>query len=660
MKKMECVIVDDEPSSIRVIENYIEKLNFIKLMKTFNSPIDLINSDLLTKIDLIFLDINMPDMNGLDFLRSVSNPPFVILTTAYRDYAAESYTYDVVDYLHKPFSFERFLSAIEKIERRVKNPKFNDLNEKSKEFFLIKVDKIYKRINFEDVLVIESMSDYAKITTYTENIVVYKSLKEIIQKLPCHFSRIHKSFIINTNKIVSIEENTVFLENNYYPIGQSYKSEFLKKNQFINNLIIKMKVSIFIFAVLSTLSLTCNKANQENDKIDILDFVWSSINTKFYDSNFNNVNWRNEYQIIKPIVSACRNDDSLFFLLNQMLFKLNSSHCGIGLISDFSNVASPYLFGKGDIGIDIRIIENQIVITKVKKNSIAEINNLKQGYIIEKINGLSLSEIQEQVINKPPFNKRNNKFHLTSEVLRHIYGEPNTAIKIDVINNNKQLQSHVLVREKRRNGIDLGSGLPEAYIESYSCFITDSIAYLTFNAFKPENINHILNNLKRVMNSKGLIIDLRGNDGGSIEGMKSLLGKFISKKMKYGTYINRYEKNEDFIIPTANKYNGEVVLLVDEMSISAAENMAGIFQLFDIGIVIGSQTPGQLLWGAGYMIHDSIVLTIPIYKLEYINGFNVENNGIAPNIKIDLTQESLLKGIDLQLEAAKEYFKNKK
>ncbi len=137
-----------------------------------------------------------------------------------------------------------------------------------------------------------------------------------------------------------------------------------------------------------------------------------------------------------------------------------------------------------------------------------------------------------------------------------------------------------------------------------------------------------------------------------------MLGRFVSERRIYGTYINRSEQNEDFIVPVDTKYQGKVVLLVDEMSISGAENMAGIVQQFSIGKIIGNQTPGQMLWGNGYLINDSIALAIPIYKLEYLNGFNPENNGIIPDIEIKLKRTDLLQGKDTQLEKAIDYLLN--
>jgi C-terminal processing protease CtpA/Prc len=195
-------------------------------------------------------------------------------------------------------------------------------------------------------------------------------------------------------------------------------------------------------------------------------------------------------------------------------------------------------------------------------------------------------------------------------------------------------------------------------VKSESYFISKDIAYLTFNAFQPADLNSVLNNYEKVRKSKGLIIDFRGNDGGSIGAMKLFLGRFVSERKKYVTYINRDEENEDFIDPTGNTFKGKIVVLVDEMSISGAENSSLILQQLNSATIIGNQTPGQLLWGNLYQINDTVSLVIPIYKLEYPNGYNPENNGITPDIEIELNRKDLLNGKDTQLERAIEYLTN--
>jgi len=391
------------------------------------------------------------------------------------------------------------------------------------------------------------------------------------------------------------------------------------------------------------------------NRIDLFEQIWSTVNEHFYDQKFNGIDWDKKRLEYKTKIEGCDNTNSFILLLNKMLFELNSSHCGVGLVSELDKVVSPYIFSNGEIGIDIRIISNKIIITNVVKNSPADIAQIKTGYIIEKVDNLTLNDIKKLVNYKPPFNIRNKKFHLTSEVLRHIYGNANTTVKISFFDENNQLQTKVLTRTERKNSILLGGGLPPAHLKSESFYISENIAYLSFNVFNASNLEQILSSLEKVNTSKGLIIDLRGNDGGSIEVMKSLLGRFVSKRMKYGAYINRNEQNEDFIEPIGAKYQGKIVLLVDEMSISGAENMAAIVQEFNIGKIIGNQTPGQMLWGNGYLINDSIALVIPIYKLEYISGNNIENKGIIPDIIVEMKLKDLLVGKDTQLERAIEY-----
>lgn len=402
----------------------------------------------------------------------------------------------------------------------------------------------------------------------------------------------------------------------------------------------------------SCLSQDHGKILTESERLDLLNQVWNTVNEQFYDPHFNGINWQAKYEQYKPLIANSSQTDSLFTLLNKMLFELNSSHCGIGLLSSLKNNASPYIFMDGTIGIDIRVIDSEIIIVKVIPNSSAALSDLKTGFVIKEIDGLSLVDFKKTTNYKPPFNKRNKKFHLTTEILRHIYGKFESSVTIDYLDENNNLKSVRLIRTKRKEGIYLVDWLPPLFIESESFFLTDNIAYLRFNAFQPDNLEHVIDDLKKVSFAKGLIIDFRGNDGGSIEAMKRLVGRFVSKRIKYGTYSNRYESNDDFIVPLGEQFKGKVVVLVDEMSISGAENAAGIMQLLNIATIIGTQTPGQLLWGNSYLINDSISLVIPIYKIEYTNGFNPENNGVKPDVEIELNRKDLLKGKDTQLEMA--------
>jgi DNA-binding LytR/AlgR family response regulator len=223
--KIKCIIIDDEPLAIKIIENYLTDFPQMELVATFNTAIAALPTIEKDKIDVIFLDINMPKMSGLDFLRSLPTSPHIVITTAYREYAVESFDLDVLDYLVKPIPFGRFLKAITKINNRV-NPEKDKTYEtpfKEEPFIFLKVDKKLMKIKLNDILFIESLKDYIKVITTTGDYLVHKSMASIEEELPSeNFLRIHRSFTIALNKIKSVEGNSVEIANRRVPIGRNY------------------------------------------------------------------------------------------------------------------------------------------------------------------------------------------------------------------------------------------------------------------------------------------------------------------------------------------------------------------------------------------------------------------------------------------------------
>ncbi|MEE9408930.1 MAG: LytTR family DNA-binding domain-containing protein [Polaribacter sp.] len=222
--KIKCVIIDDEPLAIKVVENHLKEFQNFEVIETFNNPIEALPLLESGEIDALFLDINMPKMNGLDFAKSLNSKTNVIITTAYREYAVESYDLNVLDYLVKPIPFNRFLKTINKITQQVYlqkgEQKEEDLNES---FIFLKVDKKLVKIKFEDILYIESLKDYIKVFTTTDNYLVHKSLTSITEELPdSNFIRIHRSYTIAIDKVKSIEGNLVEIGITRIPIGRKY------------------------------------------------------------------------------------------------------------------------------------------------------------------------------------------------------------------------------------------------------------------------------------------------------------------------------------------------------------------------------------------------------------------------------------------------------
>jgi DNA-binding LytR/AlgR family response regulator len=230
-RKLNCVIIDDEPIARKIIEEYIADIDFLDLTGKAENPVKAASLLSETRVDLIFLDINMPRLNGIEFLRSSSNLPAVIITTAYPEYALEGFALDVLDYVVKPVSFERFLKACNKAKNYFDLKMKADEIEKSKaDHFFIKCDNSIEKIFYDDLLYVEGLLNYVVLHTVSGKMMVYMTIKSMLEQLPQElFIKVHKSYIINLEKIKGIEGNTIKIGNTNIAISQNLKDEVLKK-----------------------------------------------------------------------------------------------------------------------------------------------------------------------------------------------------------------------------------------------------------------------------------------------------------------------------------------------------------------------------------------------------------------------------------------------
>jgi C-terminal processing protease CtpA/Prc len=416
----------------------------------------------------------------------------------------------------------------------------------------------------------------------------------------------------------------------------------------------------FLLVFTCALQVSCSAGDADRppagpDHSALFDFVWSQTRDRYFDPDFNGVDWQSRRAHYRPLVARAGSEAECIGLLNRMLFELDSSHCGVDTLAGIQAKVSPYLFAEGTVGLDVRLLDNRIVIKEVVKGSSADRAGLKPGFVIESIDGRSLEDFNETVEVKPPRNERNRRFHLTSEILRALYGPAAATVHVRCLDGKDKPFSTTLERVARPNPVSLSPSIPPLHLEAESRMLGDRIGYLRFNAFQPEDLAAVLDRLDRVVDADGLIIDLRGNDGGSIEGMKRLLARFVVKRQPYGTYVSRTGRNPDHIDPAGPRFEGRVAVLVDEMSISGAENMPGIMQLLDLAEVIGGQTPGQLLCGEFSVYQERIGLVLPTAKLVYVDGRNPEGEGVIPDRPVRLNRRDLLNGVDTQLEAAVSY-----
>ncbi len=222
--KIKCIIIDDEPLGAEVIESHLKEFPNMELKESFTNPLEALSVIESGEIDVVFIDINMPKMNGLDFIRSIEQSPYFIITTAYREYAVESFDLDVLDYLVKPIPFTRFLKSINKLSQKFITDKSEDVQQTvEKSFIFLKVDKKLIKIKFEDIFFIESLKDYIKVFTKSGEYLAHKSLSGITEELPkTQFLRLHRSFTVALDKIQALEGNSVLVTNKRIPIGRKY------------------------------------------------------------------------------------------------------------------------------------------------------------------------------------------------------------------------------------------------------------------------------------------------------------------------------------------------------------------------------------------------------------------------------------------------------
>lgn len=225
---MRTIVVDDDDLSRNVIEDLIAESSEIELIKSCADPVEAFKAIKEEHIDLVFLDIEMPKMDGMEMIRSLNPLPQIILVTSHTEYALESYEYNVTDFIQKPITLPRFLKAVEKAKTRFEDNRA-DISTKDKTIF-IKTDSKLVQINTEDILWIEALGNYMRIFTQDDKFTILSTMKDIVSKLPAdQFTRVHRSFVIRVDKIKSIEDNYITIKDKQISIGKAYKDDLSKK-----------------------------------------------------------------------------------------------------------------------------------------------------------------------------------------------------------------------------------------------------------------------------------------------------------------------------------------------------------------------------------------------------------------------------------------------
>lgn len=234
--KLRTIAIDDEPLALKLVSSYISKTPYLELVGTFDNPLDAIDFLSNEEAELIFVDIQMPDLSGIEFARTLEADHKIVFTTAYEKYALEGFKLNAIDYLLKPFSYEEFLKAAGKAHKMAElEASALPTVEANNQFLFLKSEYKIRRINFDDILYIEGLKDYIKVYTSGEDkpVLSLNSIKSLEQKLPEKFMRVHRSFLVNLDKIETIDRSRIVFGKAYIPVSDQYKAkfqEFLDKN----------------------------------------------------------------------------------------------------------------------------------------------------------------------------------------------------------------------------------------------------------------------------------------------------------------------------------------------------------------------------------------------------------------------------------------------
>jgi len=412
-----------------------------------------------------------------------------------------------------------------------------------------------------------------------------------------------------------------------------------------------MILKSFYYTSILFFLLIANNSWQNNSKYpDYFELVWTTINQNFYDPSFEGIDWDKIYIKYKPIMSEL-NSDSLFYdKINRMLFELKVSHTGV-IPPDYLPVVEPTTFAEGSTGIDVRLINDQAVITDVRKNSSADLSSIVPSLVLTAINGKGIKQIANERLNllEPPFNKTHS---ITSEIQSRLYGDAGTRVELKYQDNEGLEFTKVIERTQRNEIVNFGEGFPRSIIEFDASLIDDNIGYIRFNWFYPtisKDFGKVLQNFK---NAQGIIIDLRGNPGGERHDAIAIAEMFVKTKTFAYTEQRRKEENKIYLNPVSNPFRGEIVILVDIMSKSSSEFFAGCIQSIKRGIIIGEQTPGSAGPADFIILPNGATFIYPYAKTILSDGMIIEGSGITPDIQCDIDLNDLADGKDTQLERA--------
>ena len=409
---------------------------------------------------------------------------------------------------------------------------------------------------------------------------------------------------------------------------------------------------IVLFIALSILVVLTACKSEDNEYLNTFEIVWNKVNETYFDPTFGGLNWIDVHDRYQPKIASAKNDEDFHSLVNKMLWELKVSHAAF-IPPGFFAAVEPIVFAKGGIGINMRMLNGNAVITSVDPESPGHRAGLRSGFIIQAIDSIPIAQIEKEVKrDMPPYNDRSRIAQITKGIMGRIYGDPETEVFIAYIDEGGQKREKKITRAKR-SGVAVGpKGMFFLAVEFEARRLDNEVGYIRLNTLQPQLVTQISNAIKSMGDVSGIIIDLRGNSGGEIERMLDL---FLIEKTFLYLKRTRDSETKIFSDPPDDVYQGPLVVLIDKLSGSASELFAASLQALKRAVVVGERSPGSVTESDTMIFPNGAVFMYPVAQISTPDGEVLEGYGVVPDIEVGLDHEMLLKGIDSQLGTAVRY-----
>jgi carboxyl-terminal processing protease len=382
------------------------------------------------------------------------------------------------------------------------------------------------------------------------------------------------------------------------------------------------------------------------------EIAWRVVKGKHFDPTFGGVDWQASHDRYRGQI-AFAGDAAYYRLVNEMLWQLNVSHLAV-VPPGYWPLVEPTVLAAGSTGLDVRLLDGEVVVTAVEPGSPAGRAGLRPGLVIQRIDGNPVEQIAREAERgmEPPDNERHRIEAITSDVLAHIYGPPGTDVTL-VYRDEGGRQRQARVERTRRPGeTTTAPGFPRSFFEFESRRLAGGIGYVRFNYFHNDLAARLPAAMAAMHDAPGLIVDLRGNPGGMRDAAVAAAELLVGDRTTCSTLAGRDGRRDVVLDPAHDAYHGPVVVLVDVMSKSSSEFFAACTQAIGRSVVIGERSPGSVGPAELMPLPNGATLIYPVAQETTLDGTVLEDHGVIPDIEVALDRALLSAGIDAQLEAA--------